>query len=237
MAGGTSVADARAGPVRRPAVVPDQSRGARRRRAARRSLVEALGAKAGRPLGSRRGARSPDGRGQPPAAGHGDDADGGRGAGGRRRQPAVGRQRACATRRGWRRARPRCGRACSASNSHELKPLLQVPRLRAGRRSPIGSTIREAVRKLFDEANRAKSACKYNQRHEQSAGHRRRGGRRHSRRRHDHDGRLRALRHSRTPDRGAASPRHEGPHHHQQQRRHRRLRRRPAAAARGRCAR
>ena len=194
-------------------------------------FVEALGAQAGGARRSRRGARSADGRGQPPAAGGGQHADG-----------ASWRARSAPSNLQWAGDGLRDTTRLAASQAGDVAehPRDQQPRAEAAAqvpRAPSSSPFAdrlddpEAVEQLFDEANaRQGVACPaYNSPHEQSAGDRRRGGRRHSRRRHDHDGRLRPVRHSRTPDRRAASPRHEGPHHHQQQRRHRRLRRRAAA--------
>ena len=128
--------------------------------------------------------------------------------------PAAG----CATPRGSRRARRRCGRACSPTNADELAPLLDAL-------SPSCSSCAEQLADRLDDARRRcgallrakpdaappkSTACigiidRMNKvlatADEAVAAD--------SGRRHDHDGRLRPVRHSRESDRGAASPRHQ----------------------------
>ena len=118
---------------------------------------------------------------------------------GRRGQPALGRQRPARHHAAGRepgrhvakRARDQRRRAEAAA--------------RTGRASASDRDVladrdvddpRAAVGARLDEAT---ARIRYNQRMNK-VWRRRRGGRRISRRRHDHDGRLRALRHSRTPD-------------------------------------
>ena len=98
-------------PVRWPRRGSSPTPTRRRPCAAPSQFVEALGARAGGADRSRRRARSPDGRGQPPAAAGGERVDGHRGPRGRRQTTCSGPATDCATPRGSPAARPASGRA------------------------------------------------------------------------------------------------------------------------------